>query len=287
MAKNREPKIRSVRRVVNGLNIAINPHPEGRYVEMFRKVLSTKTEFPFYGTRTGTITAFRKEQGSENLYRGVLALFSNVNFDRAWLNKDTGEAAEEDEVAKITIPTGLKPEFQKIPFVFDSKKHRMVYFSKGLGVSSARNLMEGLFIAGKALNDGDELVITVIQDKNQLDSMLNESGIKEIVIEIDLPNATDLSKVEAELYESLRNQSAKSLKQTFEADSTKSLKPDAKTRDLGNIALSNGKVTTRVQTAKGTITRSTDKFPKTRVLIFEPLNTTDHDALFNALKDFY
>ncbi len=286
MAKNRERKIRSVRRAVNGLNIAINPHPDGRYVDMFRKVLSNKTEFAFYGTRTGTITGFRKEQGSEHLYRGVLALFSNVNFDRAWLNKDTGEAAEADVVAKIEIPSGLKPEFQKISFVFDSKRHRMVYFSKGLGVSSARNLIEGLFKTGEVLNEGDELVIKVIQDKDNLDSMLNDSGIKEMVIEIDLPNPDDNSEVEAELYASLRQQNAKSITQTFEADSTNGFKPNAKTRALSMLALIYGKVTTKVQSAKGTVNRSTDKFPKTRILSFEPLNTTDHDVLFNALKDF-
>jgi hypothetical protein len=284
--KSPSKKRKLVRRNVHALNIVINPHPDGRYIELFRTALSNKTTFSFFGTRTGVITSFRKESGSARLYKGTMALFSDINFDRSWLDFSTGDAAQVEDLESIRIPKNLRPEFKAIPFVFDVVKHRMIFVSNGLGVSSARKLIEGLFRESGSLRETDDLEVTVIQDEDNLDKMLAERGIRELTIEINLPNADSLRDAEQELYDRLRKQNAKSLFQQIVADSSGDLKPDDELRTLGKIALENGSVKTRVHTADGAVTRSTDEFPKMRRLFFDPLSSTEFDALINIYKEF-
>lgn len=279
-------KSKLVRRNVHALNIVINPHPDGRYIELFRAALSNRTTFSFFGTRTGVITSFRKESGSERFYKGAIALFSDINFDRTWLDFTTGDAAQVEDLKTIRIPKNLRPEFRAIPFVFDVLKHRMVFVSNGLGVSSARKLIEGLFRESGSLGEKDDLEVTVIQDEDNLDKMLTEKGIRELTIEINLPNTDSLRDAERELYDRLRKRNAKSLMQQIVADSSGELKPDDELRTLGKIALENGSVKTKVHTNDGTVARSTDEFPKMRKLTYDPLTSTEFDALISIYKEF-
>lgn len=279
-------KSKLVRRNVHALNIVINPHPDGRYIELFRSALSNRTTFSFFGTRTGVITSFRKESGSERFYKGAIALFSDINFDRTWLDFTTGDAAQVEDLKTIRIPKNLRPEFRAIPFVFDVLKHRMVFVSNGLGVSSARKLIEGLFRESGSLGEKDDLEVTVIQDEDNLDKMLTEKGIRELTIEINLPNTDSLRDAERELYDRLRKRNAKSLMQQIVADSSGELKPDDELRTLGKIALENGSVKTKVHTNDGTVARSTDEFPKMRKLTYDPLTSTEFDALISIYKEF-
>lgn len=279
-------KSKLVRRNVHALNIVINPHPEGRYIELFCAAKSNRTTYSFFGARTGVITSFRKESGDERFYKGTIALFSDIDFDRSWLDFSTGDAAQAEDLESIRIPKNLRPEFKQISFVFDVIKHRMIFVSSGLGVTSARKLIEGLFRESGALGEKDDLEVTVIQDEDNLEKMLAERGIRELTIEINLPNADSLRDAEQELYDRLRTRNAKSLVQQIVADSSGELKPDDELRILGKIALENGGVKTKVHTADGTFFRSTDEFPKMRKLVYDPLNSTEFDALISIYKEF-
>lgn len=284
--KSPSKKRKLVRRNVHALNIVINPHPDGRYIELFRAAMSNKTTYSFFGTRTGVITLFRKESRSDRFYKGTIALFSDINFDRSWLDFSTGDAAQVEDLESIRIPKHLRPEFKSVPFVFDVVKHRMIFVSSGLGVTSARKLIEGLFRESGSLGEKDVLEVTVIQDEDNLERMLAESGILELKIEINLPNADSLKDSEQELYDRLLKQNSKRLVQQIDADSSGNLKPDYESRTLGKIALENGRVTTKVHTADGIVARSTDEIPKTRRLVYDPLSSTEFDALISIYKEF-
>jgi len=232
------------------------------------------------------ITSFRKEPGSERFYKGTMALFSDINFVRSWLDFSTGDAAQVEDLESIQIPTNLRPEFKAIPFVFDIVKHRMIFVSNGLSVKSARKLTEGLFRESGALGENDDLEVTVIQDEGNLESILAESGIRDLTIEINLPNTDSLGGPEQRLYDRLQKQNAKRLVIQIDADSSGNLKPDDELRELSRIALVNGGVKTKVHTAEGIVVRSTVEFPKMRKLVYDPLSSTEFDALISIYKDF-
>ncbi len=270
-------------RKVNALNIVINPHPDGRYVELFQAAMRKKIVFPFFGQRTGFVSTFRKDG---TFYRGTLALFTDIDLARKWLDFQTGEEASEDDLKKIAIPQNLRPEYQPISFIFDAKKHRMLFVSNGLGIASAKKLIAGLLGDADLLNEGDQLEVTVVQDEDNLEQMLSERNILELTIELNLPNADDLADTEKELYERLRKMKSSRLVETITADNGKSLEPDREAKQLSHVALSNGKVTTKVRTDKGTIPRSTTEFPKTRRLAYDPESTTEFDALISFYREF-
>lgn len=271
-------------RKVNALNIVINPHPEGRYVELFQTAVSERIVFPFFGQRTGFISTFRKDSGT--FYKGTLALFTDIDLARRWLDFQTGEEASEDDLKKIAIPKNLRPEYKQIPFIFDAKRHRMLFVSTGLGTASARKLMAGLLGDSDLLNEGDQLEVTVVQDEDSLETMLSEQNILELTIELNLPNADDLADAEKELYDRLRKMKSSKLVETITADNGKSLEPDKEAKQLSHVALANGKVVTKVRTDRGTVARSTTEFPKTRRLAFDPQSTTEFDALISLYREF-
>ena len=271
-------------RKVNALNIVINPHPDGRYVELFQAAMRKKIVFPFFGQRTGFVSTFRKDTGT--FYRGTLALFTDIDLARKWLDFQTGEEASEDDLKKIAIPQNLRPEYQPVSFIFETKKHRMLFVSNGLGIASARKLMAGLLGDSELLNEGDQLEVTIVQDEDNLEQMLSEPNILELTIELNLPNADDLADAEKELYERLRKMKSSRLVETITADNGKSLEPDEEAKQLSHVALSNGKVMTKVRTDKGTVPRSTTEFPKTRRLAYDPESGTEFDALISFYREF-
>jgi len=290
MAKKRPADKRSVRiryrkRNVNALNIVINPHPKGRYIELFQSAVDKKVVFAFYGKRSGFVSSFSKAR--DNLHRGTLALFTDIDLARTWLDFQTGQPATEDDVLKISIPQNLRPEYHSVPFVFDSEMHRMIFVSNGLGVQSARKLISGLLGNPAVVGSDAQLEVTIVQDADKLDAMLNERNIVELTIEINLPNADSLAEVESELFERLQGMKSKKLSQVFEADSSKSLVPDKRAKLLGEVALNNGKVETKVKTEQGMVERSTLDSPKTRKLIYDPQSSAELDALQSMYQSFF
>src|SRR6188472_1014870 len=98
-------RLRTIR--VSALNIISHPHSPDGYVAMFNKATKLRIPATYFGNKAGIIGAFNRKD--KNIYFGTMHLFTSFDQFTNWINLETGEEADQEEVDAIELPENLRP----------------------------------------------------------------------------------------------------------------------------------------------------------------------------------
>lgn len=276
-------RLRTIR--ISALNVVSHPHSLDGYVTMFEKATKQRVPAIYFGNKAGMIGTFNRKD--KNIYFGTLHLFTDFDQFSNWINLKTGEAADQKEVDAINLPENLRPELERVPFVFFAQSHRLFFDSGQLGPSSAQRLIEKILQTETVRLENQEVNVTVEQSREILDELLGRSSIKDIVITIVRPNADDLSAQEKRIYEKLRKIGAGTKIEEYKAIEGESIRPDLEIKQLARIALSNGNVEVTSKTEEGiTEKNSTKDTPLVIPIKYDPQEVTAIDEIHRIGIDF-
>ena len=248
-----------VRRItLAAINIAMHaPHTTERYVELIQKAFRRRMIArmgALHGVMLGTLHRPVLD-GREVLLPGELYRFVKLDPGQPWFNVERKEPATEQDVESINIPGHLLPHLQRIPFVFNARRHRLWYVSRdqanSLAPASAVRFLETLLQSTAMAHDFPDISITAVPEKTSVDEILNLPGLEYLRIELVRPNPDTGENAEERWLRKLEEQ--KTTKAKLELIHTRShtLKPDAETREMASVAANNGIVYGRGRTANG------------------------------------
>jgi len=240
------------------LNIALHaPHPFERYVELLQKAFRRKVVVrlgSLPGAMLGTLNQ-PKNHGKTTLVSGEIYRFVKLNANEPWFNADKKEPATDKDVEAINIPSHLLPHLQRIPFVFNAKKHQLWYISRdqknSFGPSTAVKFMESLLQSTALEFDFPEVSVTAVPESTSVHDILGLPGLEYLRIELVRPNPDDGESAEARWLRRLEEQKTTKAKLELFHAKNATLKPDAETRDMAEVAANNGSVYGRGRTADG------------------------------------
>lgn len=243
---------------ISALNIAMhNPHSPQKYVSLFKdaKKLNYLVRLgSLHGAMLGSLYGGRGE-GAVRELSGEIYRFVKLDPSEPWFNVETREAATEDEVERIRIPSHLLPHLQRIEFIFRPDVHELWFVSQDrkdrLGPQAAAKFFQSLFDRTVQIGNYPEVEVTALPDADTLDEMLSLPTLEKITIELKRPNADDAAGEEAKWLRKLERQKAQKQITQLIAIPGDSIAPDNETRSLASVASRNGNVTVIGRDAAG------------------------------------
>lgn len=272
------------------INIAMHaPHPTERYVELVQKAFRRRTIVrmgSLHGVMLGTLSR-PQHHGKSVLLAGEIYRFVKLDPDQPWFNVDKKEPATEEDVESISIPGHLLPHLQRIPFVFNARRHQLWYVSRdqsnSLAPATAVRFLEFLLDATALQHDFPEVSITAVPEKTSVDEILNLPRLEYLKIELVRPNPDSGESAEERWLRRLEKQNTTKAKLELIHARNQALEPDAETREMASVAANNGIVYGRGRSADGLpIEDSTKARPMLRYEFVDTNVETAADVLHRA-----
>lgn len=269
------------------LNVAMHPHSPEQYVDLLKKARSARIAAKFYGNRWGRFGTVRKKDA---VYCGQLHLYTDFDPSLPWINLAAGKAAEAEELAAVRIPPDFKPEFTEIPYVFLPDCHRLVFAANHLSPKSALNLVRRI-LQNKHVRDPDsEVHVNLVQSQSTLDELYAQPKLLSVEVLVDRPNPDQLESLAHKLQDRLKKMNGTRLTEKVQSEFGKVLKPDNELRELGSVAMTNGRVDIAFKNEEGiTEHTSSEETPKTVAVRYDPDSKTELDVVFSntdLFRDF-
>ncbi|UOV01634.1 DUF4747 family protein [Pseudoxanthomonas mexicana] len=231
------------------LNVVTQPHSADRYQRLIQRVKRRNKAGRIRGDRFGVIGTLGvpDDPKAPGAYlQGTITTFTQIDVDGDWVNVSTGEKAEEDERKQINIPAHLRPNPAYHHFRFYLKEHILIFeignSSRRLTPVNSGKLFERLFSAASIVKDFGEVAVTVWPDKNAINSILNDKGLRSLHLVIYAPNPDDAKDAEARFTKRLEAMGARSIEQKVQAKKDVNFKPDAELIEAARVAATNGSV---------------------------------------------
>ncbi|MCB4809701.1 DUF4747 family protein [Methylovorus menthalis] len=262
---------------ISGINIVTHPHSPERYVDLFKSLYSLKLSRSIRTTQRimlGELSRIDDSDLTEGIF-GRIYKFDQIDPNMPWFNVETNEVATDEELAAISIPESLKPNFTTFDFVFYPKTHKFFFTSSHKGKHLSAGVVKRLFeylIEHPAIRENfGKVEITIIPDQTQLENIFNIYNLRKLEIDVVLPNPDDNEEDEREIFSRLERQNARRIKQVIVAEPRESIEPDEETKKLARVAASNGKVIGTGYTQTGEkIEESTTKTPWSNQITYDP-----------------
>lgn len=250
------------------INIVLpKPHGPERYIELLNLAREEGKTARLRGDWVGVLGSARVERHADigAVVRGDFYKYLDLDQTRDWYNVVSRKPAEDQELAKINIPSELKPHFQFLPFVFFVNRHRLICVTKDgkdmLSVAQTAKILDYAF-ASKAIKERFGLVEVTVEPKLEtLDEIIRMPQLRTLTMEVKKPNPDDFEDAESDFLEEMEEQNARTLKVEVAAEPGKTLIPNEKTKTIAKIAASNGEVTGRGGARGKTQTLSTSEHP--------------------------
>lgn len=267
---------------VSALNIKIHPHAPKRYVKLLKDVFSAANSVKIRGTDWGTpgwISEVTPDQPREGLY-GEFYKFLNIDPRDPWFDQRNREVIEIDEDQdELPVPEHLKPNLQKVRFVFYPKKHRLFFDSQNFSPNNARKLLTNLFSSKDITDKYGHVDIEVESSREAIDKILAIPSKTKLEIRISLPNPDDTSEDEQRVLDRLRGQNARTINETYTGLREEGLNPDESTKTLMRVAQSNGYVKATGYDGNVRVERSTIDHPLSEPEYYNPDTTSRMQTL--------
>ncbi|MEA1830938.1 DUF4747 family protein [Methylobacterium durans] len=253
--------------VLGALNITADPHPEGVYQRLLE--MAADREIEVWGSDYAKITKPKPRRSDPNVLTGEILVWTVVDRQGEWIDKETNAKATPDRMREIRIPDPLEPNFRAFSYAFVLNRHRLVYemrneFGHNFGHTRADRFFRELFSREVLGSDQPEVSVTVIPEDDTVQKILALPKLKTLEIHLSRPNPDDLEDDTARLLDELESQGAKS--QTIilkKAPKIPSLTPNDTTQRLALVASENGYVSARGVDAEGNpVEESTKRHPK-------------------------
>lgn len=261
---------------IGALNIKTTPHSPELYVALIDSAYRARTAANYRGNNFASIGNFSILSNTEDdpVYCGQINCYTDFDLDKPWLDKNTGKAADENELKSIQLPSSLRPEFKAIEFVFFPRRHRL-FFRIYLSHNSTKNIVYTILKQHQRKLGIERLDVLIEQEQEQLDSIFSLRELRKLEITISKPNPDDTGKYDKIIKQRLEKQRAAKLTTVLEAEHGQTLEPDPETRTMAALALSDGVVRAHGIDETGRVTnRSTESHPLAINAVYNP-NTQD------------
>lgn len=275
------------------INIAMHaPHPTDRYVELLQKAFRRRMIVrigSLHGVTLGIL--YRPQQhGKLTLVSGEIYRFVKLDPGQPWFNTEKKEPATEEDVESINIPAHLLPHLQRIPFVFNARRHQLWYVSRdqsnSLSPATAVRFLELLLQTTALANEFPDVSVTAVPEKTSVDKILNLPGLEYLKIELVRPNPDTGESAEERWLRRLEEQKTTKAKLELFHARNQVLEPDAETKEMASVAANNGVVYGRGRSADGLpIEDSTKDRPMLRFEFVDTNVETAADVLYRAATD--
>lgn len=275
---------------VSGLNIRVHTkHAADEYAALWKALhrLRLPTTRGVNAIMIGSVSSLNEAPDSPLI--GSLYRFTNINPDDPWFDIDEHKEADANDIAEVRIPNKLKPNLKEYPYLFDIKKHKLLFKSGGHegGISPLivqkmlQNLSERPIIA-RRFGDVD---LTVMTEKGVLERLLMWPEIRQIELVLERPNPTDFDDDQS-FYDRLKRRSLKKEVTTFvKANEEKTIRPDPEMLKMFRIAVNNGKYTQKGMNAEGVIeSAASTKYPLKEPTSYDPDVITERDAFIEVAR---
>lgn len=220
------------------------------------------------GTEHLVLTKFGKTVPADDKmgFGGIIGKFTDIPKDADWLDTDTLQTADDDQLSDIVIPSNLKPNYQAFRFGLFEKDHLITFevYSDGNTLSSfqVNKFFKKLSKNRKITDEFGRVEMDVIPDYDQLDRILESDDLRSITMDIRTPNPDDFGADQFKRTEErLKELNAERELITLTAPRGKSLNIDDVVKSLARVAAENGSVSGKIFENGLTVPVSTDEHP--------------------------
>jgi hypothetical protein len=232
---------------LGALNVVTQPHSAPGYQRLIELVRNRRMAVRIRADRFGLftfLTPSQKPRTAGAYAQGLIGTFTQINEDGDWINLATGKNAEHDDLQKIVIPRGLKPNPKYFRFRFYLKEHLFIYEMGNGGLRltplSAKALLDRQFSAETVIDRFGQVEVTCIPKRSHVDTILNDPTLRHIHLIIHAPNPDDGSAAERAIMNRLNRINAQRIETHVHAKKDNSIKPDKELRQSAHVAADNG-----------------------------------------------
>lgn len=193
---------------VGALNVTIQPkHSPSEYV----KLIESAYKWAMQNQARGRFICIRKPhaimitsvkpidpEAPEHGFSGEIHRFIDLADARAWFNKGTGKALDDEEVRGLNIPGEVAPGHNSTRFFFDPRHHRIVFLHKGVDdwILSARSAQEifSAFLVNRGTEELGSINVEIEQGHEGLEQIMRLPMLTKLEIYVTRPNGDTLSK---------------------------------------------------------------------------------------------
>jgi hypothetical protein len=259
------------------LNITLGPpHNPDRYVQLFRDKALLDRATNLRGDWVGLIGDLRlenKTNGTEVL-RGEIFKYIDLQITRDWFSVRKRKRAEEEDLEALSIPDDLKPHFQYLPFIFFPHGLKLVLITKDgdqtTSPQQAHDIFVNSFSSTEIREKFGKVDVVIEPSRETLRTILTEPRLRTLEIEVTPPNSDVLFEFEEELFREMHEQHAGRYQIKLQEADDSGLAPNEKTRNLAQVAQSNGVVTGFVGSHGKTKVLSTKDHPLVEKVAYDP-----------------
>lgn len=268
------------------INIAVHPHHGSKtYSSLIKELYSLDTAVRVRGDRYAwMVQLWENEDGRGRItFSGLIATFTRINMDGAWINMKTKESVDPDRLDQVREAVkDVQPNYHEFRFFFDPKTHQVVVETSDGDREFSPQLAEKFFselceMPGIVERFG-EAEVHFVADSEALNRIITSKYLRSIRIRVTRPNHDSLADIERELLESMDSQNAREYNIELKAVRSQTLELDDRTKNLARIARKNGYVEGNVGGEK----YSTKEHPMVRTFEFDT-DAQTREAAFNVL----
>lgn len=272
---------------ISALNIAMHaPHSAQRYVDLLWETRRSRRVVglgELHGAMLGHLNG-KKTHERGMILTGEIYRFVKIDPDMPWFDLTKSEAATDDELAKINIPTHLLPNLQRIEFCFLPEKHRLWFISRdrkdSLSPLVATKFFQTLLDHICIQFNFPKVEVTAIPDSDSIETLLSTHRIDRIELELVRPNPDDNHSTEARWKAKLERLNARKIRTEIAAANSDGLVLNQEDKDDAKAIANNGSVRIVGANADGTkVDESTINRPMRKPAVVDSAIETSLDVL--------
>lgn len=263
----------------SALNVRTHPHDAETYKRLFQQAYSLRRSMKIHGDRHGMITALQRIGRDDEIVRGTITTFVELDLDGSWLNTDTLEEASDNEVQRVVIPENLRTNLSSFYFAFLVPQHEIVFEHYGSGNRlthfSALNFFKNLFNQPEIAAEFGDVKVTIVQSKGSIDRLFSIPRITELEVYIEKPNG--------DIWDDGFEENADV---KYQAERGESLRRDDDLDALLRASIRNGRAVAKGYGEDGHMIVSTDRYPRVEQTKYDPDETSESQAFESTLQRF-
>lgn len=277
---------------ISALNIVTHPHSTNGYIQLLKFCRKKRIVGIVNKARHGYLGSLSQVSNASALMHGRVFFYKSINVHEPWLDIEQEDEADDSDLDLIKEEAKhLKPEFKRMQFVFDAKKHKL-YFErfneKGDSFSplTVNRLFDSMLNHDELLGRFGDVDVTTVPQEDALRKIFRIPSLRKLTISLTRPNPDDLHDHEQAVMDKLYNQNlSREQRILTKARGAETIEPDDDTKILAEIAKNNGYVQGDGRDNAGqAVKESTKEHPKEESEYYTEPSQSRLGAFINYVK---
>lgn len=276
------------------LNIRVHTkHEPAEYLALWRALARLQQPYVWPSSTALMIgESARLANAPSDGFYGSLYRFVQIDKTAPWFNLASHKPAEAEDLRAITLPPNLQPNLRQLPFYFDANKHRLYFVTRMLPATvtpaQVEKLITYLTQHASITERFGRVDVQIAASVESVERLLGWPVIRTLRIEVERPNATELSDDE-DVLARLKSLGARRERREYtKADDAMTLVPDARLRALANVAADNGRVHVDGVDPQGRkASADSQDFPWSQRVRYSPIISTLTDSFLETVRDLF